>query len=693
MENFKWEQLNKRACTIRLLPPTPLDLLKVTIPSHIQGWTRISVTSKSENQYLSGVSIEDVRGERYRFRKTRKGNFDQVFKFSQGEKHIEINGLDLTSIQIVLRRSSVLQLIKRVIFSVIYDVLRLGIRQRNLRTVLQIIRARDFKSFQARLLQRYNQAPLASDIEDGTITPQIWMERFMSLTPHDLSLIEESISSQEFPSFSFVLVDPADLNNEKIFKKLTNQKLPAKETLLIENLVPSLKLDEEEWFIFLDAQTEVHEAATFALGFQANENPNVLMLIPDSAEKNENSYTKIRANPPWNLDLILGGDGVGPLLAIRGSVISELLKKGKDISEVRNLTELSLMVCSHFGEEIIGRLPLVLSAISEQSKQVDLEETANSYLRSINSEIFISGGLCSETRRIHWPMPIPEPKVSILIPNKDQSKLLRRCLEGIYETSEYSNFEVIVIDHQSQEKNTLELLKKVDKRDDTKVLNFEGSFNFSLMNNLAAKSATGDFICLLNNDIEVLSSDWIQELVSQAAREDVGVVGALLRYPDKSIQHAGLGPNLGSLYGHAHKYFPYENFGYRNRLAISHRVAAVTGACLMTPIDLWKKLGGLNEDLAVAYNDVDFCLRVRKSGYHVIWSPFAELIHHESLTRGYDEHPKQRERLAKETDLFVNLWKDFPDTDPAYSPNLTLESTNFSLSDQPNVLPPWRSQP
>jgi len=229
------------------------------------------------------------------------------------------------------------------------------------------------------------------------------------------------------------------------------------------------------------------------------------------------------------------------------------------------------------------------------------------YLREVDDEIFMSQGLCPQTRRIHWPIASQEPKVSILIPSKDRSDLLERCLNGIYESSDYSNFEVIVIDHQSNEEDALELLEKIDKRDDTRVLEFEGNFNFSSMNNIAAESSTGDFLCLLNNDIEVISNDWIQELVSHASREHVGVVGALLRYPDKSIQHAGLSPNLGSLYGHAHKYFPSGNFGYRNRLAVAHQVAAVTGACLMTSRELWGELGGLNQQLAVAYNDVDYC--------------------------------------------------------------------------------------
>ncbi len=692
MENFEWTQLNRGKYVIKLVPSVPLDVFQIAAPVSLKGWNRVSVETSDKDQHLSGTSVTNEQGERYRFRRTRRGHFDQIFNFSLGENQIEITGLNLTSVQIVIRRSSPFKLFKRVATSAILDFFRLGIRRRNLRTVLQIISARDFKSFQSRLVQRYNQAPLASNVDAGTITPQVWMERFMSLNSEDLSFIDDSIALHRFPSFSFVLINSGESKNEELATALNQQLLSLSGTLTLEDFDPSSSDHAGEWLVFVDADTEVHKAATFSLACHAKLHPESLMIIPDSAEKSGDLFTKIRANPPWNLDLILGGEGVGPLLAIHNSVISEIIKTGEDLSKSKNLTEIALTAYNHLGEKAISRLPLVLSATTKQSEQTQLDTTITEYLREVDDEIFLSQGLCPQTRRIHWPIASQEPKVSILIPSKDRSDLLERCLNGIYESSDYSNFEVIVIDHQSNEEDALELLEKIDKRDDTRVLEFEGEFNFSLMNNIAAESSTGDFLCLLNNDIEVISSDWIQELVSHASREHVGVVGALLRYPDKSIQHAGLSPNLGSLYGHAHKYFPSGNFGYRNRLAVAHQVAAVTGACLMTSRELWGELGGLNQQLAVAYNDVDYCLRARTSGYQIIWTPFAELIHHESLSRGYDEHPKQRDRLAKESDLFVSLWKDFLDDDPAYSPNLTLESTNFSLSDQPRFLPPWRKK-
>ena len=693
MENFEWKQINKRKHAIELISPTPSDLLRVTTPKNVKGWNRVSIKSDAENQFLSGASITDGQGERYRFRKNSSGNFDQIFNFASEERQIEVTGLTLTSVQIVIRRSTPLRLLNRVAKSVIFDALRLGVRRRNLRTALQIIRARDFRSFRTRLIQRYNQAPLASNINDGIIAPDEWMERFMSLDSEDLIFIDESIALHQFPSFSFILVNSNEYENVEQTNGIEDQRLPVLETLLLEDFDSAVSSLEGEWFIFLDAAAEVHTAATFSLACHAERNREVLMIIPDSAEKDGEVFTSIRANPPWNLDLILGGEGVGPLLAIHHSVISEIVKNGKNFSELKNLTEIALTVYADFGDEIISSLPLVLSAVPEQHKQFHLDATITNYLHRESNEISVSQGLCSNTRRIHWPLPNQEPKVSILIPSKNQTGLLQRCLNGIYESSSYSNFEVIVIDHQSEERSAIEFLEEINKRKDTKVLKFEGDFNFSLMNNIAVSASTGDYLCLLNNDIEVLSNDWIQELVSHAIREGVGVVGALLRYPDKTIQHAGLSPNLGSLFGHAHKYFPIENFGYRNRLAIAHSVAAVTGACLMTSRELWDELGGMNQELAVAYNDVDYCLRARESGCQIMWTPFAELTHHESLTRGYDEHPRQRERLAQESDLFISLWKDYLNDDPAYSPNLTLESTNFSLSDQPGVLPPWKKQP
>ena len=692
MENFEWAQLNRGKYVIKLVPSVPLDVFQIAAPRHLKGWNRVSVETNNKEQHLSGTSVTNDQGERYRFRRTRRGHFDQIFNFSPGENQIEITGLNLASVQIVIRRSSPLKLFKRVAISAIIDLFRLGIRRRNLRTVLQIISARDFKSFQSRLVQRYNQAPLASNVDAGKITPQVWMDRFMSLNSEDLLFIDDSIARRQFPSFSFVLINSGESKNEEKTTTLDQQLLPALETLVLEDFDPASSTHGGEWLVFIDADTEVHKAATFSLACHAELHPESLMIIPDSAEKSGDLFTKIRANPPWNLDLILGGEGVGPLLAIHNSVISGIVETGEDLSRTKNLTEIALTAYDYLGEKAISRLPLVLSATSKQSEQTLLDTTIMEYLREVDDEIFVSQGLCPQTRRIHWPIASQNPKVSILIPSKNRSDLLERCLNGIYESSDYSNFEVIVIDHQSNEEDALELLEKIDKRDDTRVLEFEGNFNFSLMNNIAAESSTGDFLCLLNNDIEVTSNDWIQELVSHTSREHVGVVGALLRYPDKSIQHAGLSPNLGSLYGHAHKYFPSGNFGYRNRLAVAHQVAAVTGACLMTSRELWGELGGLNQQLAVAYNDVDYCLRARMSGYQIIWTPFAELIHHESLSRGYDEHPKQRDRLAKESDLFISLWKDFLDDDPAYSPNLTLESTNFSLSDQPRFLPPWRKK-
>jgi len=205
------------------------------------------------------------------------------------------------------------------------------------------------------------------------------------------------------------------------------------------------------------------------------------------------------------------------------------------------------------------------------------------------------------------------------------------------------------------------------------------------------EKCNGDLICLLNDDIEIISTWWLNELVAQLLSPGVGVVGAKLLYPDQSIQHAGIVTGIGGIAGHSHKHATSKEDGYFSRLRVVHDVGAVTGACLLTTRELWSELGGLDEEfLKVAFNDVDFCLRARTSGFRVVWTPYAELIHHESKTRGLDITKSKMERLQNESDTMKKRWGEFLLKDPAYNPNLSLATENFEISDRPRSLPYWR---
>ncbi len=689
MEKIPWEQSSNGNQTATVVLPISKDFLSFELPQEHNGWTRIFVHPVSEDQRITAVTLLNDKNQRLRFRKSKNNSFDQVLDLNSGVKSLEISGIDLISIRLELQRSSSLSLFGRVLLSILSDVFRLGIRRRNLRTFFQILRAKDFASLRKRLLNRYNQSPLSPDLRDGVITPEIWMDRFVALSEDEHAFIDMAIKERALPTFSIVVDSSCGPVENATLVSLDKQKLVVQDFLVTNSFGEVLDSVSGEWLIFIKGSTELEEVATFALGVEAESDPMIKMIFSDGSEKSDGKVSGIRANPPWNLDLVLTGEELGPLIAVHRSAISTI-SENIDPSGMPTFTEIGLLIFEAFGENVISQLPVVLCVDPQKESSGGVDYAVESYLARVHSDALVVEGLCQGTRRIKWPVSKEEPKVSILIPSKDQGDLLDRCLQGVYESTDYRNIEVVIVDHQSTEVRARDLLESVNRRDDTNVLSFEGDFNFSAMNNFAFSSSSGEIVCLLNNDIEVTNSGWLHELVSQVTRDNVGAAGALLRYPDGSLQHAGLSPNLGGLFGHAHKYFPLGHFGYRNRLATVHRVAAVTGACLVTSRDLWMELEGLNESFAVAYNDVDFCLRVRQAGYNVVWTPFAELIHHESLSRGYDEHPKEGDRLSREVNLLTALWGDFLGNDPAYSPNLTSEDTNFSLSDQPRISPIWK---
>jgi GT2 family glycosyltransferase len=224
------------------------------------------------------------------------------------------------------------------------------------------------------------------------------------------------------------------------------------------------------------------------------------------------------------------------------------------------------------------------------------------------------------------------------------------------------------------------------------VVPFSGPFNFAAMCNRAAEAASGDVLVLLNNDTEVVAPGWLEEFVGQLGRPEVGVVGALLLFTDGTIQHAGVHPGVGGLMGHGHKHRPGDDGGYHGRLTVAHEVAAVTGACLGVTRALWDRLGGLDEEnLAVAYNDIDLCLRAREAGLRVVLAPHAVLHHHESVSRGYDDDPARRSRLGREVAVMEERWGSALTVDPAHSPNLALDGDGFTPAAVPRATPPWRA--
>ncbi len=306
-------------------------------------------------------------------------------------------------------------------------------------------------------------------------------------------------------------------------------------------------------------------------------------------------------------------------------------------------------------------------AVAEHLERVGLKGTVES--TKIHPNIY----------RIKYDI-IGNPLVSIIIPNYNHVEELSRCIDSIINKSTYKNYEIIIVENNS-DKATFDYYDTLEKYDNIKVVVYkpEGGFNYSAINNFGVKFAKGEHYILLNNDVEIITPEWIEEMLMYSQREDIGAVGAMLYYPNDTIQHAGVTIGVLTLAGHNFKHLHRGDPGYFGRAGYQQNVTAVTAACLMLPAKIYEQVGGLDESFAVAFNDIDFCMRIRKAGYLIAFTPFAELYHYESISRGDDATPEKRERFVSEVNRFQARWKkELEDGDPYYNPNLTLDREDFS---------------
>lgn len=282
---------------------------------------------------------------------------------------------------------------------------------------------------------------------------------------------------------------------------------------------------------------------------------------------------------------------------------------------------------------------------------------------------------------------IGDPMISIVIPNKDHAADLKRCITSILEKSTYENYEIVIVENGSETKEIFDYYTSLKEYDNIRVVTYEkpegqNGFNYSAVNNFGVKQTKGDYILLLNNDTEVITVNWMEELLMYAQREDVGAAGAKLYYGNKTIQHAGVVLQLGAhrTAGHSHYGQSRENLGYMGRLCYAQNVSAVTGACLLVKKSLFEEVGGLDESFAISLNDVDFCLKLREKGLLNVFTPFAELYHYESVSRGLDDNGEKAERYNRESAHFREKWKTVLEKgDPYYNPNFSLDRSDFAL--------------
>ncbi len=453
----------------------------------------------------------------------------------------------------------------------------------------------------------------------------------------------------------------------------------------------ALSLATGDYVALLDHDDLLAPFALFEVVKTINENPDADFIYSDEDKISEDG-TKRRDphfKPDFATDTLRSYNYICHLSVIKKSLLDEVgwFKEGFDGSQDYEL----ILRATEKAKKIV-RIPKILyhqrmhenSTDKNPNSKLYAYESAKRTLKDHLDRMGLKGqvrdGLFAGSYKIDYAIDY-NYKVSIIIPNKDYKEDLERCINSILTKSTYKNYEIIIVENNSTEEEIFKYYERLqNNHDNIFVLEWKNAFNYSAVNNFAAKHAKGEILLFLNNDTEVINENWLEEMIQYAQRKDVGAVGAKLYYHDDTIQHGGIILGIGEVGGHAFRYMNKDSDGYFGRLKIVQNLSAVTGACLMMRKEVFNEIDGFDEGYPLAVSDVDICLKVIEKGYLVVWTPYAELYHHELKTRGYDNTPEKQLRFQKETELFKSKWDKYLEKgDPYYNPNLTLDREDFSI--------------
>ena len=460
----------------------------------------------------------------------------------------------------------------------------------------------------------------------------------------------------------------------------------------------ALSLATGDFVAFLDHDDERSPEALFWVAEEVLANPDAALVYTDEDKIEADGR---RSDPQfkcdWNYDLFLSYNMITHLAVYRTERVRAIggLREGYEGAQDYDL---ALRFTEGLAAERIRHVPRVLYHWRKHALSTAVAQGAKSYAHAAATRAIVdhlaARGIAAEVltapeapiaHRVRYQLPSPAPSVTLIIPTRNGVELLRSCISSILARTDYPDYDIIVIDNGSDDAETLDYLAALPSQGPVRVLRDDRPFNFSALNNRAVAAARGSVVGLLNNDLEASEPDWLREMVSHAVRPEIGAVGARLWYPDGSLQHGGVVLGIGGVAGHAHKHLPRGSPGYMARAAVISDFSAVTAACLLVRRSVYEEVGGLDEQLAVAFNDVDFCLRVRERGYRNLWTPYATLYHYESKSRGYETTPEKRARFDTEVAYMQDRWGQKLLSDPAYSPNLTLNRESFGLAWPPRV--------
>lgn len=510
----------------------------------------------------------------------------------------------------------------------------------------------------------------------------------------------DSVTAQTYRNWEHCLVDadPEDRATSKSLSQYAQKDHRIHWKLLDSNLGISgntnaaIQMAKGEWIAFLDHDDQLSPFALFEVAKLINEHPDADVMYSDEDKIRESDQHRFFPffKPDFNLDTLNSLNYMAHLLVVRKSLgdsvgwLNSQYDGSQDYDLVLKLSEKT---------NRIYHIPKVLyhwkavegstaRSITNKSYAVEAGERAlEDHLLRCRQGAHAEPG--SYPYQVRYPIH-GQPKVSMIIPNRDNSASLKRLLDSIFERSTYPEYEILIVENGSQAQETFAYYEMLQSNPRIRILEWKEPFNYSLINNFGEEHASGEIILLLNNDVEVITPNWIERMLEHALRAEIGAVGAKLYYPDGTIQHAGVIVGMFGLAGHAHKGYPHDSPGYYNRLISIQNYSAVTAACLMLRREVFREVHGLDPAFRLEFGDVDFCLRILERGYRNLWTPYAELYHYESLTRGgYDTHEKKALN-AYEVSIFKSRWSEFlAKGDPSYNPNLTRtkEDFDYNMSD------------
>ncbi len=520
----------------------------------------------------------------------------------------------------------------------------------------------------------------------------------------------DSVRAQLYPDWELCVVDDASPAKHvrqildryarrdrriKVHSRTTNGGIAAASN-------DALALTTGAYVALLDDDDVLAPAALYFVAHEINQHPDVQLIYSDE-DKLDTTGRRGNAHfkPDWNSSLFLAQNFFSHLGVFEAGLIKSVgFRAGFEGSQDYDLV---LRCIEKVEPRTIRHIPRLLYHWRMSEKSAALNVNAKPHARAaaikavtqhlarrkIAAEVTSSGD--EDFRRIRYTLPNDKPRVSILIPTRDLLEVLQPCVESILQKTTYSNFELILIDNDSRAPESLGFLQQIAAQPRVRVLRFPGEFNFGQLNNFGVAQVDSEFVALLNNDLTVINPDWLDEMVGQALPPDVGAVGARLLYPDDHIQHAGVILGGGGVAAHAHKGLPRSNHGYFSRAILAQELSAVTAACMLVRRKAFLEVGGFDEPhLAVAFNDVDFCLRLRERGYRIIYTPYAEFYHFESASRGLEDTVRKNRRFEAEIKYMHDAWGDTLLRDPAYNPNFSLASADFTLAFPPRTSLPWR---